>query len=65
MTVSPWSHTDPNSTEEIESDTEMDATPIEPAVLSLSPHGVVDIDGVDVTDSELMAHALANCAQLI
>jgi hypothetical protein len=33
--------------------------------MALSPLGVVDIDGVDVTDTELMAHALANCAQLI
>jgi hypothetical protein len=33
--------------------------------LSLSPLGVVDIDGVDVSDTELMAHALANCSQLI
>ena len=39
--------------------------PTVPAVLPLSPLGVVDIDGVDVTDSELMAHALANCSQLI
>jgi hypothetical protein len=43
----------------------MDTTPTEPAVLSLSPLGVVDIDGVGVTDTELMAHALANCSQLI
>jgi hypothetical protein len=43
----------------------MDTTPTEPAVLALSPLGVVDIDGVEVTDSELMAHALANCSQLI
>lgn len=40
-------------------------TPTAPAVLALSPLGVVDIDGVDITDSELMAHALANCSQLI
>lgn len=46
-------------------DTEMDATPTDPAVLALSPLGVVDIDGVDVTDTELMAHTLANCSQLI
>jgi hypothetical protein len=31
----------------------------------LSHLGVVDIDGIEVTDGELMAHALANCAQLI
>jgi hypothetical protein len=43
----------------------MDTTPTDPAVLTLSPLGVVDIDGVDVTDSKLMAHALANCSQLI
>ena len=46
-------------------ETDMDITPTDPAVLSLSPLGVVDIDGVEVTDSELMAHALANCTQLI
>lgn len=43
----------------------MDTTPTELAVLALSPLGVVDIDRVDVTDKELMAHALANCAQLV
>ena len=43
----------------------MDPMPTEPAVLSLAPLGVVDIDGVEVTDSELMAHALANCSQLL
>ena len=42
----------------------METTPTDPAVLALSPLGVVDIDGVEVTDSELMAHALANCSQL-
>ena len=46
-------------------DNEVDPTPTEPAVLSLAPLGVVDIDGVEVTDSELMAHALANCSQLL
>ena len=39
--------------------------PTEPAVVPLSHLGVVDIDGVEVTDSELMAHALANCSQLV
>ena len=39
--------------------------PVEPAVLPLSHLGVVDIDAFQVTDSELMAHALANCSQLI
>jgi hypothetical protein len=43
----------------------LDTTPTEPAVLTLSPLGVLDIDGVSVTDTELMAHALANCSQLI
>lgn len=43
----------------------MDTTPTSPAVLTLTPLGVVDIDGVDVTDTELMAHALANCSQVI
>lgn len=31
----------------------------------MSHLGVVDIDGVEVTDSELMAHALSNCSQMI
>ena len=43
----------------------MDTTPIELAVLALSLLGVVDIDGVDIIDKELMVHALANCAQLV
>ena len=34
-------------------------------MLELSHLGVVDIDGMEVTDKELMAHALANCSQLI
>ena len=33
-------------------------------MLPLSHLGVVDIDGVDVSDSELMAHALANACQI-
>ena len=36
-----------------------------PAVLPLSHLVVVDIDAFQVTDLELMAHALANCSQLI
>ena len=43
----------------------MDVIPSEPAVMPLSHLGVVDIDGIEVTDTELMAHALANCSQLI
>ncbi|KAF8810465.1 hypothetical protein BYT27DRAFT_7209448 [Phlegmacium glaucopus] len=39
-------------------------TPTEPVVLALSHLGVVDVDGIDVSESELMAHALANCCQL-
>ena len=31
----------------------------------MSHLGVVDIDGIEVTDTEVMAHALANCSQLI
>jgi Helitron helicase-like domain at N-terminus len=31
--------------------------------MPLSHLGVVDIDGADVTDTELMAHALANCRE--
>ena len=58
-------HPDSNESEAEDSDADMDTTPVEPAVLALLPLGVVDIDGVDVTDSELMAHALANCAQVI
>ncbi|KAF8806022.1 hypothetical protein BYT27DRAFT_7257442 [Phlegmacium glaucopus] len=34
---------------------------VEPAVLPLAHLGIVDVDGVDVTELELMAHALANC----
>ena len=36
-----------------------------PAVVPLSHLGVIDIDGVEVTDTELMSHALANCSQLV
>ena len=39
--------------------------PTAPAVLELSHLGVVDTDGVEVTDTELMAHAFANCSQMI
>lgn len=38
--------------------------PVESAVFPLSHLGVVDIDGVDISDSELMAHALVNCTQI-
>ena len=38
---------------------------MDPGVLLLSHLGVVNIDGVGVTDTELMAHALANCSQVI
>ena len=44
---------------------ESNSMPTDPAVLTLSHLGVVDIDGVDVSDTELMAHALSNCSQLI
>ena len=43
----------------------MDTPHTDPAVVALSHLGVVDIDGVEVTDTELMAHALANCTQVI
>ena len=56
---------DSDMSESEETDIEMETTPTDPAVLMLSPLGVVDIDGVDVTDSELMAHALANCCQMV
>ncbi|KAF8803427.1 hypothetical protein BYT27DRAFT_7214734 [Phlegmacium glaucopus] len=46
-----------------DSDNDDEGLPTEPAVLALSHLGVVDIDGVEVTESELMAHALANCSQ--
>ncbi|KAF8804167.1 hypothetical protein BYT27DRAFT_7214241 [Phlegmacium glaucopus] len=36
----------------------------EPGVVPLSHLGVVDIDGIDITESELMAHALANCCEV-
>ncbi|KAF8812817.1 hypothetical protein BYT27DRAFT_7272529 [Phlegmacium glaucopus] len=47
-----------------ESDDDDMGIPTEPAVLPLSHLGVVDIDGTDVSESELMAHALANCCQV-
>ena len=34
-------------------------------MVPLSHLGVIDIDGVEVTDTELMSHALANCSQLV
>ena len=34
-------------------------------MLALSHLGVVDVDGLEVTERELMAHAFANCAQLL
>ena len=34
-------------------------------MFTLSHLGVVDVDGIEVTETELMAHALANCAQLL
>lgn len=36
--------------------------PTIPGVIELSHLGVVDADGLEVTDTELMAHALANCS---
>ncbi|KAF8800257.1 hypothetical protein BYT27DRAFT_7217172 [Phlegmacium glaucopus] len=55
--------------EDIESegneDTDVDdgKTGMEPGVVPLAHLGVVDVDGVEVTESELMAHALSNCSQ--
>ena len=43
----------------------MDTATNDPTVLPLSHLGAVDIDGVEVTDTELMAHALTNCSQVI
>ncbi|KAF8809982.1 hypothetical protein BYT27DRAFT_7209905 [Phlegmacium glaucopus] len=37
--------------------------PTEAGVLPLAHLGVVNVDGVEVTDSELLAHALANCCE--
>ncbi|KAF8809589.1 hypothetical protein BYT27DRAFT_7209910 [Phlegmacium glaucopus] len=37
---------------------------MEPGVVPLSHLGVVDVDGIDITESELMAHALANCCEV-
>ncbi|KAF8814030.1 hypothetical protein BYT27DRAFT_7250440 [Phlegmacium glaucopus] len=37
--------------------------PTEAGVLPLAHLGVVDVDGVEVTDSELLAHALVNCCE--
>jgi hypothetical protein len=46
-------------------DNDESITPTEPGVVALSHLGVVDVDGLEVTESELMAHAFANCAQMI
>lgn len=48
-----------------QSDSDDETPPTDPAVVPLAHLGVVDIDGVEVTDAELMAHALANCSQLV
>ncbi|KAF8806047.1 hypothetical protein BYT27DRAFT_7257469 [Phlegmacium glaucopus] len=48
--VSEGEHEDPES-------------PTEAGVLPLAHLGVVDVDGVEVTDLELLAHALANCCK--
>ena len=48
-----------------QADGEEYTTPTDPAILSLSHLGVVDVEGLEVTDTELMAHALTNCCQLI
>ena len=37
----------------------------DPAVLELLHLGVVDVDGAEVTDTELMAYAFANCSEVI
>lgn len=34
---------------------------IEPSVMPLNSLGVVDIEGIGISDTELMAHALSNC----
>jgi len=34
---------------------------IEPSVMPLNSLGVVDVEGVGISDTELMAHALSNC----
>ena len=50
---------------EIDSEEEtVDTLPTEPAVFALSHLGVVDVDGVEVTETELMAHVLANCTEI-
>ena len=49
----------------IHSECEEYTTPTDPAVLTLSHLGVVDAEGLEVMDTELMAHALANCCQKI
>ncbi|KAF8804157.1 hypothetical protein BYT27DRAFT_7302151 [Phlegmacium glaucopus] len=46
-----------------DTDVDDDETVMEPGVVPLAHLGVVDVDGVEVTESELMAHALANCSQ--
>jgi hypothetical protein len=37
--------------------------PCDPEVMLL-PLGVVDIEGNEITQTELMAHALANCTEI-
>jgi len=36
---------------------------VEPAVMTFAAHGVVDVDGHDISQTELMSHALSNCAE--
>ena len=40
-------------------------TPTDPTVLTLKSLGIVDVDGLEVTEGKLMAHAFANCDQMV
>lgn len=47
----------------LSTDTDDDGLTAEPGVMALSHLGVVDIDSIDISETELMAHALANCSE--
>jgi len=35
--------------------------PVEPSIMHLNSLSVVDVEGIGISDTELMAHALSNC----
>jgi hypothetical protein len=53
----------PPPSPQIRSEVAVQELPTEPAVVAMSHLGVVDVDGAEITEGELMAHALANAAQ--